>query len=247
MRKYPIVQEYTNINVPGTHVMKEKTNFMCGKMMDIEDIINITRPYDIQTIKDTNTSNLGLSYIHLSNVTYDKLKQNSIIKIYEDKTQSKIDSDINTKWIFEFDSKYLLREYLYNEIFTLNPQSSFNLIPKENIVDGNINNACYNYIDTNLLDRYRIKEIKFWTEYHELKNNFVPGTGTNILNPEIKLLYKTPIFSLHAIPIINTDKYKQSIALKPYIDGIYEIGYKQTKSSQYYTFIYYFDVIYEKI
>ncbi len=243
MRKHPIVQEYINKDIPGTYVMKEKTNLMCGKMMDIENIIRVTYPYSLKT-SIASIENKELLY----DLNYDNIKKNSIISINVDKSQSKTESEINTKWILEFDSKYLLREYLYNEIFTLNSKSAFNLIDINNIPNNKIGQACYNYIDSNLMDRYRLKEVIFWVEYHKLKDNIVSGSGSDIVyNPEIKLLYKTPVFSLHAVPNTLPDNKKASIALKPYIDGTYEISYKQDQSSQYFTFVYYFDVIFEKI
>lgn len=243
MRKDSIVKDYKNLSVPGTFVMKEKTNFLCGKMMDIEDTIRISYDYTFNELLNLSTieANSVLSF------SYDGIKQNSILSLTEDKTQSTSESNSNTKWIFEFDSKMLLREYLYNEIYTLNPQSPFKQITQDLTPSDNINQLCMEYIDANVLDRYRLKEFILWTEYYDLKMNTVPGTGTSLLNPELKLLYKTPIFNIKAIPEINPDKSKQTISTKEYLDGKYEIYYKQTKSSQFSTFLYYFDVIFEKI
>lgn len=243
MRKDSIVKDYKNLSVPGTFVMKEKTNFLCGKMMDIEDTIRISYDYTFNELLNLSTleANSVLSF------SYDGIKQNSILSLTEDKTQSTSESNSNTKWIFEFDSKMLLREYLYNEIYTLNPQSPFKQITQDLTPSDNINQLCMEYIDTNVLDRYRLKEFILWTEYYDLKMNTVPGTGTSLLNPELKLLYKTPIFNIKAIPETNADKSKQTISTKEYLDGKYEIYYKQTKSSQFSTFLYYFDVIFEKI
>lgn len=243
MRKDSIVKDYKNLSVPGTFVMKEKTNFLCGKMMDIEDTIRISYDYTFNEL-------LNLSVLEANSVlsfSHDGIKQNSILSLTEDKTQSTSESNSNTKWIFEFDSKMLLREYLYNEIYTLNPQSPFKQITQDLTPSDNINQLCMEYIDANILDRYKLKEFILWTEFYDLKMNIVPGTGTSLLNHELKLLYKTPIFNIKAIPEINPDKTKQTISTKEYLDGKYEIYYKQTKSSQFSTFIYYFDVIFEKI
>lgn len=243
MRKDSIVKDYKTLKVPGTFVMKEKTNFLCGKMMDVEDIIRITYDFTYNELMNlsTNDANSLLSF------SYNGIKQNSILSLTEDKTQSVSESSSNTTWIFEFDSTMLLREYLYNEIYTLNPQSPFKQITQDLTPSNNINQLCLDYIDANVLDRYRLKEFILWTDYHDLKTNVVPGTGTSTLNPEIKLLYKTPLFNIKAIPQTNADKFKQTISMKQYVDGKYEIYYKQTKSSQFSTFLYYFDVIFEKI
>lgn len=254
MRKNSIVTEYNQEPMPGVLVMKEKTNFNTGKMMDIEDIIRISYNYDssINSSIDLTGTNpnpqLQNQYVtSLANMSYDTTKQESIISIIPAESQSELENNTLTKWVLKFDSKSLLREYLYNEIYTLNPQSPFKNMGT--ILAGNkLSQACYAYIDANLMDRYKVKEFILWTEYHELKNNIIPGTGTDsLLNPEIKILYKKPVFTYNAIPILNPDLNTETISTKEYADGVLDVVYKQTKSSQYFTFIYYFDVVFEKI
>jgi hypothetical protein len=254
MRKKVIVDEFKKITKPGVFVMDEKTNFNAGIMMDIEDEIRISYNYDASINTSINltgpnpNAQLQNDYISsLSNLSYDNFKLQSLISIEQDKTQTEIERNTTTKWIFEFDSNYLLKEYLYNEIFTANPSSPF--YSMIGILDGNkLKDACYDYINKNLLNRYRLKEFILWTEYYELKNNIIPGTGSDsILNPEIQILYKNPVFNYNAIPLVLPDTEKKTISIKSYADNIHDISYKQTKSSQYFTFIYYFDVIFEKI
>lgn len=263
MKKDSIVKDYINVPISGVYNMKEKSNMLCSKMMDIEDIVRISynfTPGDIMDINNvsTLTADTIISTSSLLDISHTFAKEKAIKTLYLDKSQTKLDSDTLTKWIFEFDSKFLLREYLYNEIYTLNPQSPFRQIPILNIPGNKINKLCYDYIDKNIMDRYRLKEFILWTAYFELKSNTVPGTGSDtILNPTINLLYKTPVFSFNAIPNTGSgtssttqtdiDKQKETIALKQYNDGLYEISYKQKKSSQYYTFLYYYDAIFERI
>lgn len=248
MRKKSIVEEFKQLPIPGTVVMKEKTNFITGKMMDIEDEFRITYNYNSDINIDLLNPTVNAVVTGRANMSYDSVKAESLLSIEQDKAQSAIDSNTTTRWVFEFDSKHLLREYLYNEIYTLNPQSPFKQIPNGLIPGDKIGQACYDYIDKNLMDRYRLKEFILWAQYYDLKNNIVPRTGTDlVLNPEIKLLSKSPVFSYNAVPVKNPDLNKETISLKQYDDGTYEVYYKQTKSSQYFTFIYYYDVIYEKI
>jgi len=263
MKKDSIVKDYINVPVSGVYNMKEKSNMLCSKMMDIEDVVRVSynfTPGDIMDVSgnSTLTPNTTIITNSLLDISHTFAKEKAIKTLYLDKSQIKLDSDTLTKWVFEFDSKYLLREYLYNEIYTLNPQSPFREIPIQDIPGNKINKLCYDYIDKNIMDRYRLKDFILWTTYFELKNNTVPGTGSDpILNPVITLLYKTPVFSFNAIPNIgsatssttqsNIDKQKETIALKQYNDGLYEVSYKQRKSSQYYTYLWYYDAIYERI
>lgn len=258
MKKNAIVKDYANIPVSGVYNMKEKANMLCSKMMDIEDVVRISynfSPGDMPILLTVTRRPQAISLLNISNSS---VKERAVKSLKIDKEQSALDTGSLTKWVFEFDSKYLLREYLYNEIYTLNPQSPFRLIPKDNIPGNKISKLCYDYIDQNILDRYRLKEFILWTTFHELKNNVVPGTGTDpVLNPEIKLLYQKPVYSFNAIPNIgggtssstqpDIDKQKETVSLKQYNDGMYEVYYKQKKSSQYYTYLWYYDAIFERI
>lgn len=247
MRKDGIVRDFKNAPVYGAYVMREKTNFLCGKMMDIEDTVRITYPYTYDEL-------LGLIALgaagesmakSASNYSYDELKK-KYITVKADPAQATQDANANTRWIFEFDSKSLLRDYLYNEIFTINPASPFKQIPLEQTPANNVSTLCKDYIDANVMDRYRLKEFILYAEYYELKTGTIPGTGGGFDTP-VQLLYKNPVFHLIAIPDADPDKKKETIAQKEYSDGFYEIAYKQRKSSQFYTFVYYYDVIFEKI
>lgn len=263
MKKDSIVNDYINVPVSGVYNMKEKSNMLCSKMMDIEDVVRISYNFTPGDIMDINgiTTLTPDKIIHtnsLVDISHTFAKEKAITSLILDKSQTKLDSDTLTKWVFEFDSKFLLREYLYNEIYTLNPQSPFREIPILDIPGNKINKLCYDYIDKNIMDRYRLKDFILWTVYFELKNNTVPGTGSDPnINPTINLLYRTPVFSFNAIPNIGSttssttqsviDKQKETIALKQYNDGLYEVSYKQKKSSQYYTYLWYYDAIYERI
>lgn len=232
MRKDSIVREFKNMPVGGIINMQEKSNFLCGKMMDIEDTIRVSS--------------------NLTTDIYDPIKFESILSFNIDPKQSDSDSNELTQWLIDFDSKSLLREYLYNEIYTDNPFSVFRQLD-QNLIKGKKNNlACYDYIDRNILSRYKITDFIFWTQFYELKDITIPGSGSSPEDPVINLLYKTPVYNYRAK---DTDAKRQTVNIKEYADGTTEITYKQNvtgtnqkiASSQYSTFIYYFDVVYTRI
>lgn len=260
MKKNSYVEDFKNINVSGVYNMQEKSNFLCSKMMDIEDTVRISYNFTASDVENTPTNLFVAQRVifaqSLLNVSHSYAKQEAIISLVPDKTQTDLDSNNLTKWIFDFNAKSLLREYLYNQIYTLNPHSPFREIPLTDIPGNKINQLCYDYIDKNVLSRYKLSDFILWTSYFELKNNTVPGSGTDaVINPVINLLYKTPVYSFNALPANTTtnsiqadvDKEKETVSMKQYADGTYEISYKQTKSSQYYTFLYYYDAIFERI
>jgi hypothetical protein len=228
MRKNSIVRSYRDQPVAGVINMNEKNNFLCGKMMDIEDVIRV---------RSRTTSD-----------TFDVVKMNAITGIRPDESQSKSEQDRLTLWVMDFDARFLLTEYLYNEVYTQNPFSVFRQMD-HNLTESKKNgDACLDYIRKNILDRYRLKEFILWTKFFELRFAQVPGTGSSASNPAIKLLRMSPVYNFNAVPTpSNPDEHKETISTKEYLDGTYEIRFKQRMSSQTHTFIYYYDVVFERV
>lgn len=229
MKKKSIIADFKNIPYPGTFNQIEKTNFITGKGMDIQDSIRI-RSLDI-----------------FSSNTYDQfeeLKRSAIKSIILAKDQTDADKLGLAKWVIEIDTTYLLREYLYNQIYTENTNSAFNLLTNDIVANQKISQACYSYIDNNLMNRYGIKDVIFWTKFYELKFNVTPDTY------QIPLLKNSPVYSFNAKPTgtsLDIDKAKSIISTKTYNNGLLELNYKQIKPSQYETFLYYYDIVFYRL
>lgn len=221
MRKYPIVRDFKINPLNGTSNMHEKTNFLCGKGMDIQDEIRLS---SISAVTQLDK--------------YDDIKRLGIKKTEISQDQTQQEKDNLTKWKITLDGNFLLTEYLYHEIYTDNYFSVFKEITNKFAKGNKSNTACYDYIKLNLLDRYKLKEVILWATYFDLNLGFTPGA-----NP-IQLLKQTPVYDFQARPSITPDKDKQTTATKTYTDGTIEVNYKQTKSSQLFTFLYYFDIVF---
>lgn len=221
MRKYSLIKEYRQSSLNGTFNMHEKTNFLCGKGMDIQDEIRLS----------SISATTGLD-------KYDDIKKLGIKSIEIEKNQTQQEKDNLTKWKLTLDGNLLLTEYLYHEIYTDNYFSVFKGINDNIVKNKKTNIACYDYIRLNLLDRYKIKEVILWATYYDLKLGFTPGTE------QIQLLKQTPVYDFSAKPTTTPDDDKQTVSVKTYTDGIIEVDYKQTKTSQQFTFLYYFDIIF---
>lgn len=221
MRKYTIVKDYKNVPLHGTLNMFEKTNFLCGKGMDIQDEIRLS--------SISATTQLDKYY---------DIKRLGIKAIEIEKNQSQQEKDNLTKWKITLDGNQILTEYLYHEIFTDNAFSVFKQISNEDTRAQKVNMACYDYIKLNILDRYKLKEIVLWATYYDLKLGKTPGT-----NP-VQLLKQSPVYDFRARPSTNADASKQITSIKTYSDGTIELDYKQTKTSQQYTFLFYYDAIF---
>lgn len=227
MKKSSIIKDFKLIPEPGTLNMKEKTNFLTGKAMDIQDEIRIRRinVYDFDNYD-----------------TLEGLKGDSIINMSIDNNQSETEKNTLTKWILEIDSKKLLREYLFDQMYTNNIFSDFHKFTPEIVISNKQGQACYEYIDNNILSRYKLKDFILWTKFYELK------LGKTTSNPSFDLLKNNPIYTFYAKPSLSiADNEKSSISIKEYADGLLDINYKQTKSSQTHTFLYYFDAVFYKL
>lgn len=238
MRKLGIIHDFKNTPIPGTLNMIEKTNFLCGKGMDIQDEIRV------------RSINMWKNDAMSADFNYDQfegLKKDSILSAFIAKDQTQTEKDTLTKWVFEIDMKKILREYLYSQIYTDNSFSDFHFIPSGNVINNNPSLACYNYIDNNILSRYKLKEFVLWTQYYELKQNKVDYAISNPLSVvSYPLLKQTPIYSFFAKPKSDPDKNKAVVSTKEFNEGILDVTYKQEKSSQYFTFLYYYDIIFFK-
>lgn len=261
MKKHPIVQEYKNEDIHGLEIMKEQANFLTSKMMDIEDIVNITYyicPQDIEKynrgvdpayVGNNINSVIEKFYETKYKFGFDKIKKDNI-ELTEDDKQRLDESSHNTTWKFRLNSKGLLRDYLFNEFYINNRENSVftdleTYINNNGLSNYRINDIVYDYIDSNVIDKYRFKQFKLYVKYYELSQDKVNAISyLKKLDNEVKLFIKKPVFDIKAINDKNTFEV---VSIKPYVDGFFDIYYKQLKSSKKYTFLYYYDVVYEKI
>lgn len=259
MKKYPYVKEYTNEPVSGINMMKEQCSFMVSKMMDIEDIINISFTNTVDDLLYYNNIDSVISpnekilhekiFLLREKYSYDSIKQKHI-DLFEDTTQNINDVNFLTNWLFTIDTKNLLRDYLYHELIVYNKNIAFTKI-SELYPNVDVNNLVKEYIDENIMSKYRFKNFHLFVEYKDLKDDVVKSLTNNMLDNDIKLYEKKPTFDIKAL-LNNNGKQKkineiEVISIKPYSDGIFHITYKQQCSSKLKTFIYYFNVLFEKI
>lgn len=247
MKNYPYIKEYKNIPVPGIEIMNEQSSFMMSKMMDIEDEIHITYSLNPDDLKIYNMventlpiNNNKLLYYDVKKMySYDNLKQ-KYITLSEDNEQKTNDKNFNTSWVFNINTTGLLKEYLYHELYVYNKSNEFFNITNDNYI---ISDLVKSYIEHNILKKYRFKTFKLYVKYFPLSDNKVSAISS--IDNDVQLLSKKPEFDIKAIP--NNLNEIEIVSIKPYLDGVFNIYYKQLKSSNLFTFIYYYDIIYEKI
>jgi hypothetical protein len=229
MRRTYISPEYQNRAVYGTLNMVEESTFFGAKMLEIEDTISIDNQ-DIIYYQKLNGEQLDFSIeSSLSSIVYssstNKLNNHTLEL---DTTQPKYQLDNNTRWILTIDLKTIITDYLYA---TLKRYRTFEGVRNEMTMFNDVNVGVRNYIQSNVLNRYKFKSIDLYVRYQDLRNQsllrYKNNWDNNIINPTYKLIkFQT-----------ETEFDESSI----------RITFNQEKPSNTYSMDYYFNILFEKI
>ena len=229
MRRTYISPEYQNRLVYGTLNMVEESTFFGAKMLEVEDSISIDNQ-DIIYYQKLNGEQLDFSVeSSLTSIVYSSSiskKDNHTLII--DTTQPKSQLDNNTRWILTIDLKTTIIEYLYA---TLKKYRTFEGVKNEMTMFNDVNVGVRNYIQSNVLNRYKFKNVELYIRYQDLRNQsllrYKNKWNNTITNPTYKLIkFQT-----------ETEFDQSSI----------KITFNQEKSSSLFSMDYYFNILFEKI
>jgi len=231
IKKYNI--EYDN----GTKNMKTVKTFFGTKLIDIEDTIIIgnnsiqytdDNGYQYYNIDNTQTNEIE-TLIDLTTLKF----QNHTIQI---QTQDISNIENNTKWIIEIDIKKILKEYLFARI---KESRTFKTLKTINTKDNDINLSIYDFINLNILNRYKLSTIDMYLKYETLNTNNIFNTNLVQYNP----IFDESLFDdanlITDYTLIKKDEFENLTPI--------EILYNQIKKSSEYRFNYYFNINFERI
>lgn len=229
MKRTYISPEYIGYQVYGTFNMVEESNFFSAKMLEIEDEIVVSNQDIIyyQNLKgeqiDYSIESSLESYIFSSIQN----KQSNHTLLIDD-SQPQYQKDKNTKWILTIKVEQILKDYIFAE---LKKYRTFEGIKNEMTRYNNVEIAMRNYIDFNVKDRYKLKNIDLYIEYKDLRNQ-------NILR------FKNDWNST----IKKQENIYTRVQRETSIDGsIVTLTFNQEKPSSDWSFNYYFDLNFEKL
>lgn len=240
-----MIKKYGTVPVNGTRTSKEIKSFFGSKLIDIEDDIYVTdisiqysevvdkisplndhyQYYDQKTLPPETKILRSLSDI--------KYESHSI-DIYRGSAET---PNTNFEWIIVIDVKNILKQYLF---LRLKESRVFRCIKSEDLVEKNIDNYIYEYINDNLLNRYNTSGIAFYAKYIDVVN-------------------KISIFDTNQVlrgPKFNKDVYNENYRIKnvnvmtpDYLSNLESVKviFNQTKPNDQYKFDYYFNVSFHKI
>ena len=239
MKNTTILKKFDTQPNAGTYSMSEY-NFLFGsKMIDIEDDIIINNAI-INYYQSNLASNYGFQYYNVD-IYQESVFNLDLFSIKKDKHKYKLYNQDhnslknNTKWQFDINTKEILTEYIFAKIKNAR---AFKAIKQEYFLNNKINDNIYNYINYNIIHRYKIEKINFYLLYKELLNN-----DNQYSNDILKL---KPIYS----NIAFTDGFLVTdITIKKPSNNVNNLTmiFNQTNNSDLFTYYYYFDIIFKKI
>ena len=166
MRRTYISPEFTYEQVPGTLNMKETRFFQGSKMMEIEDTISISedtiywyqnsQKEQINPISEASTNPVGVNLV--------EIKQTNS-KLYLQTNQSPLAIESNARWVLEIDYREILIQYIFGRI---KESRTFEGVTARDTLRQNVDLSIRDYIGFNILSRYELSEILFWTKYSRI-------------------------------------------------------------------------------
>lgn len=243
MKSTLILKSFDTDGVPGTMNLKEIRTFFGGKMLSMENEININSDA-INFSYVFASKNTGYQYIDKENIP-DDWEQEYIQNLSDLKSenisitllnQPLADLNNNTKWRLEIKANNILRDYLF---FKLRESRVFQGIKYSDFYNKSINDSVYSYIDSNLMDKYKFGGFDLYVRYFNIPEQ--SSTRTQILlqfQPNFSETVYVPENKVSNYSFISLDEYKfQKIV----------IHYQQTKPSTSYKFDYYYDLKFIKV
>jgi len=250
MKKSFLTKEYSLEAQPGTMSMRESRNYFSSKILEIEDVLVVGSDNISWFENADHTQGIGLDNQLLS-LDMATLKTNNHA-VGLNPLQSDAEKKDFTKWVFTFDVKQMVREYVFAK---LKEHGTFATIANKDTFTNDVSAAIYDYVDANVLPRIRFESVNLYVRYVPLSN--LPGVGG------LALQYDTRFdFNLLNIAALSGESnaayqqrkqaYKVGAQVKNFqlttdlYGDVATANYKQVESSQAFKFDYYFDIVYVK-
>jgi hypothetical protein len=231
MRRNYISPEFEYKRVFGTLNMKEESTFFGSKMLEIEDSLELHNQ-GIIYYQNANKEQIDLDIERsLSPIVYsvpDDKKLNHTLVI--DDSQSESQRNNLTKYILTINLKTILENFLFS---TLKQYRTFDGVRNSMCYTKDVNFSIREYIVKNVTDRYKFDKVELYIKYVDLRDQNVrrfinTWVSTDEISNSTYLLKKIQT---------NTEFDESSI----------QVLFSQEKSSQQYSFEYYFKLFWVKL
>jgi len=225
MRRTYISPEFDYKKVFGTFNMKEESSFFGSKMLEIEDSLQL-QDQSIVYYQNSKGEQIDLDIEKLSPpIVYsvsEDFKANHTLVL--DDSQSDFLRNTTTRYILTINLETILENFLFA---TLKQYRTFDGVKSSMCYSGDINFSLKQYVIKNVVDRYKFDRVELYLNYVDLRDqNIRRYNNTWAINPS-------------AISI-ESNKLKN-------VQTETEYDFNQQKSSQLFSFEYYFKLFWEKL
>ena len=231
MRRTYISPEFEYNRVYGTFNMKEESSFFGSKMLEIEDILDLNNQ-SIIYYQNLNKEQIDLEIeTSLSPVVYslsDDKKINHTLVLDENQSESQRNSQ--TKYVMTIQLRTILENYLFA---TLKQYRTFEGVRNIMCSNNNVSFSIKEYISKNILDRYKFEKVELYLRYVDLRDQNVRRFINNWYSSD-DIIVKENLLSK-----IQTETEFDESSVK--------VLFNQDKSSQQYSFEYYFKLSWVKL
>jgi hypothetical protein len=232
MRRTYISPEFDYERTFGTFNMVEIPSLFASKMLEIEDEIDLHNQYlvyyqnpfseQIDLAVESSTAPKVYSLV-------DDKKINSSLVI--DETQNSFQRNVYTRWILTIS----LRDILLNYLFAILKESrTFEGVRSGMTSKKNVDTSIKEYIEKNVLNRYRFDSAKLYIKYNDLRR-------------QIALRYKNN-WTTNVDQIYTEQNRLKKIETQTSFDySSLKINFGQERTSELYNFDYYYTTLWKKI
>ncbi len=231
MRRTYISPEFEYNRVYGTFNMKEESSFFGSKMLEIEDMLDLNNQ-SIIYYQNLNKEQIDLEIeTSLSPVVYslsDDKKNNHTLALDDNQSESQRNSQ--TKYVMTIQLRTILENYLFA---TLKQYRTFEGVRNIMCSNNNVNFSIKEYISKNILDRYKFEKVELYLRYVDLRDQNVRRFVNSWYSLD-DIIVKENILSK-----IQTETEFDESSVK--------VLFNQDKSSQQYSFEYYFKLSWVKL
>ncbi len=183
MRRNYISPEFRYTPVFGTFNMEEESCFFGSKMLEIEDMIDLTDDVVVYN-ENLNNEQLDLQVeLDFPSKNYNLLEDKRINhKLTLNQFQSQIEKLNYAKWVLDINIKQLFNNYLFS---ILKENRTFEGIKNEMTINRSVDTALRDYIKRNVYNRYTFSNVEL---YIVPINLLSPGAYKlkNVWDPTIK-------------------------------------------------------------
>ena len=230
MRRNYISLEFTYKPVFGTLNMREQSTFFSSKMIEIDDILEFHNQgliYYQNGRKEQLDFDIEKSLAPVVYSVADDKKRNHQLII--DDSQSDSQRNNLTKYILTIDLKTLLNNFLFA---TLKQYRTFEGVRNNMCYTNDISYSIKEYVTKNIVDRYKFSKLELYLKYIDLREQNV-RRFSNMWNSSDDM---------------SQDQYlvKKIETETEYDFSSVRVRFNQEKSSQQYSFEYYFKLFWEK-